>query len=55
MYLTAKKTVSKLGTCSLPTDGAQIISNDSIFITSVFVVWVKYTVPNNSDSMVHVT
>ena len=34
MYLTLLKTVSNLATCSSTTDGEQIISNDSLFITN---------------------
>ena len=37
MYLTAVNTVSKAATCSSPTEGAQIISNNNILSTSYFL------------------
>ena len=56
MYLTSVYTVSNSATSYSPTDGAQIISNNSLLSTSdFFVVWVKYPVPNNTDSMIHIT
>ena len=37
MYLTAVKKVSKMASCSSPTDGAQIMSNDTLLSTSDFL------------------
>ena len=55
MYITAVNNNSNLASCPSPTDGEQIMPNDSLLRTSAFFIFsVKYPLPNNTDSMIHI-